>query len=150
MKQQKFAPNSIERKLSGAAAPQPARNAGDDEEFDALVSEITRLISEDKLPEGFDLKSAASDPALIELMREYGAAAGVRIYAAEQRAEEAENSAMQRVSAEVRQRNALPRSIRGGNAAASGTNYRGMDAEAFRSLMAQMKKTARDGGKTRL
>ena len=121
-----------------------------DPEFEALVDEIAALIRDGKLPEGFDLQTAAKDPTLMELMREYGAAAGIRIFAAEQRAEEAETSAMQRVSAEVRQRSALPRSVRGGNAAASGTNYRGMDAEAFRSLMSQMKKTARDGGKTRL
>ena len=150
MKQQKAIPTALERKFSAAPAQQPAPNGGDDEEFNALVGEVSELMSENKLPEGFDFRTAASDPELVELMREYGAAAGIRIYAAEQRAEEAENSAMQRVSAEVRQRSALPRSVRGGNAAASGTNYRGMDAEAFRSLMAQMKKTARDGGKTRL
>ena len=150
MKQKKAIPTALERKFSAAPAQQPVPNGGDDEEFNALVGEVSELMSENKLPEGFDFRTAASDPELVELMREYGAAAGIRIYAAEQRAEEAENSAMQRVSAEVRQRSALPRSVRGGNAAASGTNYRGMDAEAFRSLMAQMKKTARDGGKTRL
>lgn len=150
MKQQKTGSSAIERKLASAPAQQTAPNGGDDEEFNALVGEISELMSENKLPEGFDFRTAASDPELVELMRAYGTAAGIRIYAAEQRAEEAETSAMQRVSAEVRQRGALPRSVRGGNAAASGTNYRGMDAEAFRSLMAQMKKTARDGGKTRL
>lgn len=151
MKQQKTGPSAIERKLAGAPAPQAvSNNNGGDEEFNALVNEVSTLIAENKLPEGFDFQTAASDPELVELMREYGAAAGIRIFAAEQRAEEAETSAMQRVSAEVRQRSALPRSVRGGNAAASGTNYRGMDAEAFRSLMSQMKKTARDGGKTRL
>ena len=150
MKQQQTAPSAIERSLAGATAPQTARNGGEDEEFNALVDEVSALMSEGKLPEGFDFRTAASDPELVELMREYGAAAGIRIYAAEQRAEQAETSAMQRVSAEVRQRSALPRSVRGGNAAASATNYRGMDAESFRALMAQMKKTARDGGKTRL
>ena len=151
MKQQKTGPSAIERKLAGAPAPQAvSKNNGGDEEFNALVNEVSTLIAENKLPEGFDFQTAASDPELVELMREYGAAAGIRIFAAEQRAEEAEISAMQRVSAEVRQRSALPRSVRGGSATASGTNYRGMDAEAFRSLMSQMKKTARDGGKTRL
>ena len=141
--------NTMGQRLANAG--QSSRNAREsDPEFEALVDEIAALIRDDKLPEGFDLQEASKDTALLELMREYGAAAGIRIFAAEQRAEEAETSAMQRVSAEVRQRSALPRSVRGGNAAASGTNYRGMDAEAFRSLMSQMKKTARDGGKTRL
>ena len=121
-----------------------------DPEFEALVDEISTLISENKLPEGFDLQTAAKDPALISLMREYGAGAGIRIYAAEQRAEEAENSAMERMSARMRERSALPKSTRGGSAAPAATNYRGMSSDNFRELMQQMKKTARDGGKTRL
>ncbi|NCB06410.1 MAG: hypothetical protein EOM69_12935, partial [Clostridia bacterium] len=77
-----------------------------DPEFEALVDEIATLIRDNKLPEGFDLQSAAKDPALMNLMQEYGAAAGIRIYAAETRAEEAENRAMERVSERVRQRGA--------------------------------------------
>jgi hypothetical protein len=57
---------------------------------------------------------------------------------------------MERVSARVRERSALPKSTRGGSAAPAATNYHGMSSEAFRTLMQQMKKTARDGGKTRL
>ena len=121
-----------------------------DPEFDALVDEIAALIRDGKLPEGFDLQTAAKDPTLMELMREYGAAAGIRIYAAETRAEEAENHAMERVSERVRQRGAVPQSLRGGSAGASATNYGAMSSDAFRTLMQQMKKTARDGGKTRL
>lgn len=134
-----------------AAKPATMRNAPDnDPEFEALVDEIATLVSEGKLPQGFDMQAAAKDPALMELMREYGAAAGIRIYAAELRAEEAEETAMDRVSERVRQRNALPRSMRGGSANAAATNYGTMSSEAFRELMQQMKKTARDGGKTRL
>ena len=121
-----------------------------DPEFEALVDEIAALIRDDKLPEGFDLQTAAKDPALINLMREYGAAAGIRIYAAETRAEEAENRAMERVSERVRQRGTVPQSLSGGSANAAATNYGAMSSEAFRALMQQMKKTARDGGKTRL
>ena len=121
-----------------------------DPEFEALVDEIAALISDGKMPEGFDMEQAASDPTLAELMREYGAAAGIRIYVAEQRAEEAENNAMERMSARVRERSALPKSTRGGSAAPAATNYRGMSSDSFRELMQQMKKTARDGGKTRL
>lgn len=142
--------NMMQQRMNAAGGNAPADNAGTDPDFDALVDEISALIQKGKLPEGFDLESAAKDPNLAELMREYGAEAGIRIYAAEQRAEEAENIAMERVSARVRERSALPRSTRGGSAAPATTNYRGMSADAFRELMQQMKKTARDGGKTRL
>jgi hypothetical protein len=142
--------NMMQQRMNAAGGNAPADNAGPDPDFDALVDEISALIQKGKLPEGFDLESAAKDPNLAELMREYGAEAGIRIYAAEQRAEEAENSAMERVSARVRERSALPRSTRGGSAAPAATNYRGMSADAFRELIQQMKKTARDGGKTRL
>ena len=142
--------NMMQQGPNPAAAGFSANDAGSDPEFDALVDEISALIQKGKLPEGFDLESAAKDLELADLMREYGAEAGIRIYAAEQRAEEAENRAMERVSARVRERNALPKSTRGGSAAPAATNYRGMSADAFRELMQQMKKTARDGGKTRL
>ena len=148
MKQTK---STMQQRIGAArAAGDSAQPAQDDPEFEALVDEIAALMREGKLPEGFDLQEAAKDPALIEQMREYGAAAGIRIYVAEQRAEEAEQSAMERVSEQMRQRSALPRSMRGGSANAAQTNYGSMSSETFRELMQQMKKTARDGGKTRL
>ena len=149
MKQMK---NTIMQRLAAAngAAEKPQGRPEYDPEFEALVEEITTLIAEGKLPEAFDFSSAAKDPALAMLLREYGAEAGIRIYAAEQRAEEAENSAMERVSARMRERGSLPKSSRGGSAAPASTNYRSMSSDAFRELMQQMKKTARDGGKTRL
>lgn len=142
--------NTMQQRLMSADGARTQNAAQNDPEFEALVDEISVLVQQDKLPEGFDLESAVKDPELVNLMREYGAEAGIRIYAAEQRAEEAENSAMERVSARVRERGALPKSTRGGSAAPAATNYHGMSSEAFRDLMQQMKKTARDGGKTRL
>ena len=142
--------NTMQQRLMSANAAQGQNTAQNDPEFEALLDEISVLVQQGKLPEGFDLESAAKDPELANLMREYGAEAGIRIYAAEQRAEEAENNAMERVSARVRERSALPKSTRGGSAAPAATNYHGMSSEAFRALMQQMKKTARDGGKTRL
>ena len=141
--------NAMNQRMN-AAKPAQQNAQETDPEFEALVDEITALISDGKMPEGFDMEQAASDPALAELMREYGAAAGIRIYVAEQRAEEAENNAMERMSARVRERSSLPKSTRGGSAAPAATNYRGMSSDSFRELMQQMKKTARDGGKTRL
>ena len=142
--------NAIEQRLGTAKPAVKSSVQENDPEFEALVDEIAALIQDGKLPEGFDLQAAAKDPALMDLMREYGAAAGIRIYAAEARAEEAEGNAMERVSERVRQRSALPRSMRGGSANAAATNYGAMSSDAFRELRQQMKKTARDGGKTRL
>ena len=142
--------NTIQQRLDAANATNPANDSDNDPEFEALVDEVSALMQQGKLPEGFDLEEAASDPALVKLMREYGAGAGIRIYAAEKRAEDAENSAMERMSARVRERSALPKSTRGGSAAPSATNYHGMSSDSFHQLMQQMKKTARDGGKTRL
>mgnify|MGYP001205390550 CR=1 FL=1 len=142
--------NTMQQRLEAANAAQSKSAAKNDPEFEALVDELSTLVQQGRLPDGFDLKTAVEDPELNELMRGYGAEAGIRIYAAEQRAEEAENNAMERVSARVRERGALPKSTRGGSAAPTATNYHGMSSEDFRALVQQMKKTARDGGKTRL
>ena len=142
--------NTIQQRLDAANAKKPATNAEKDPEFEAMVDEVSALMQEGKLPDGFDLETAAKDPALFQLMYEYGVNAGIRIYAAEQRAQDAEDNAMERMSARVRERSQLPKSTRGGSAAPAATNYHGMSSESFRQLMQQMKKTARDGGKTRL
>ena len=142
--------NRMQQRMDAASANDPSEMPENDPEFDALVDEVSALMQQGKLPEGFDLEEAANDPALVKLMREYGAGAGIRIYAAEKRAEDAENSAMERMSARVRERNSLPKSTRGGSAAPSATNYHGMTSDSFRQIMQQMKKTSRDGGKTRL
>ena len=142
--------NRMQQFAGSENAAQALNASGNDPEFEALVDELFTLTREGKLPEGFDLEEAAKDPELAKLMREFGVEAGIRIYAAEQRAEEAENNAMEHVSARMRDRSALPKSTRGGSAAPAQSNYKGMSSEAFRSLMQQMKKTARDGGKTRL
>ena len=93
--------NTMQQRLNAANTAQGQTAAQNDPEFEALVNEISTLVQQGKLPEGFDLKTAVEDPELTDLMREYGAEAGIRIYAAEQRAEEAENNAMERVSARV-------------------------------------------------
>lgn len=142
--------NTIQQRLDAANAKKPATNAEKDPEFEAMVDEVSTLMQEGKLPDGFDMETAAKDPALFQLMYEYGVNAGIRIYAAEQRAQDAEDNAMERMSARVRERSQLPKSTRGGSAAPAATNYHGMSSESFRQLMQQMKKTARDGGKTRL
>ena len=66
-----------EQAAYGTQAAYGAQDAGaqQDPEFDALVDELAGLIGEGKLPEGFDLRSAVSDPALVALMQQYAASA---------------------------------------------------------------------------
>ena len=61
------------------------------------------------------------------------------------KAQAAEQSAMQHVNAQVRSRNALPRSARGGAMSAPTPNYRDMDDATFRKLLAEIKRSTRNG-----
>lgn len=118
--------------------------------FDDIRDEIVRLIREGKLPADFDLESACKDEAFAELLAELPPEAAVRVYEAERRAAEAEESAMQRMTTQVRSRNALPKSTRGGAMSAPAVNYRDMDSASFNKMLADIKKTTRNGGKVRL
>lgn len=122
----------------------------DETGFEDVRDELMQLIREGRLPEDFDLQQACADPAFAQLIAEFPAEAAIRIYAAEKRAEEAESAAMQRVSTQVRSRNALPRSARGGAMSAPTPNYRDMDSATFRKMLADVKKTTRNGGRVRL
>ena len=118
--------------------------------FSDIRDEIVRLIREGRLPEDFDLQQACMDPAFAGLLAELPPEAAIRVYAAEKRADEAEQSAMQRMSAQVRSRGALPKSSRGGAMGAPAVNYRDMDSATFRKMLGEIKKTTRNGGKVRL
>ena len=131
-----------------AAAPNAGAPAGADEELlTSVADEIVLLYREGKLPEGFDAERAFADPALAALILSEGIPVeyAVRIYIAEKKAAEAEQSARQRVTDEVRQRGALPRPQRAGVAVQSGLDYRGMSSEEFRQLEQQYKRAAKNG-----
>lgn len=131
-----------------AAAPNAGAPAGADEELLTSVAvEIVLLYREGKLPEGFDAERAFADPALAALILSEGIPVeyAVRIYIAEKKAAEAEQSARQRVTDEVRQRGALTRPQRAGVAVQSGLDYRGMSSEEFRQLEQQYKRAAKNG-----
>ncbi|MDO4572831.1 MAG: hypothetical protein Q4C13_05640 [Clostridia bacterium] len=138
--------NMIEKKLAGAApGAGQAAPAERDAEFDRLVNELYELTREGALPEGFDLEAACRDAGFVELVGEFGAKAGIRIWAAEKRAEEAESSAMQRLNSRVQQRRGLPRPLNGGGFASARPDYANMDSETFRKLSEQMRISARNG-----
>ena len=118
--------------------------------FDDIRDEIVQLIRAGKLSTDFDLQSACLDDAFAALLAELPMDAAIRVYEAEKRAAQAEQNAMQRVSTQVKSRNALPRSTRGGAMSAPTLNYRDMDSATFRKLLGEIKKTTRNGGKVRL
>ena len=121
-----------------------------DETFNGIVKELARLTQQGGLPEGMDVTALCADNAFVELAMEYPVEAAIRIYEAEKRADEAEQAAMERVTAQVRSRSALPKSARGGAMASPRTNYRDMDSETFRQVRGAMRRNARSGVKTRL
>lgn len=128
----------------------PAQGAREPANFEDVVYELQQLVLEKKLPPDFDLQQACMDNAFAELIAEFPAEAALRIYYAENKAAQAEQNAMQRVNAQVQSRRALPRSARGGAMSAPTPNYRDMDDASFRKLLAQMKRSARNGSAPRL
>lgn len=118
--------------------------------FEDIRDELVELIRSGRLPENFDLQRACTDPAFAELVAQFPLEAAIRVYAAEKQASEADSNAMQRVTTQVRSRNALPKSTRGGAMSAPAANYRDMDSATFRKMLGEMKKTTRNGGRVRL
>ncbi len=133
----------------GAANPVPQNSAAQQAEapegFYDVVEELKQLVLEGKIPADFNLEQACKDPAFSALVAEFPPEAAIRIYYAEMKAQAAEQSAMQHVNAQVRSRNALPRSARGGAMSAPTPNYRDMDDATFRKLLAEIKRSTRNG-----
>ncbi|MBQ5992130.1 MAG: hypothetical protein IJL62_06260 [Clostridia bacterium] len=98
-----------------------------------------------ELPEAFDLVEATQDRAFAELLSEFEPKAAVRIYVAEKRADEAENSVKTRMSEQARSRSALPKSQRGDRAVAPAPDYMSMSKEAFSALERQYRNAAHNG-----
>ena len=102
------------------------------------------------LVEGFDLQAAVQDRAFAELLQEFEPKAAVRIYAAEKRADEAENSVKTRMSEQARSRSQLPKSQRTDRAAAPTPDYMSMSREAFSTLEKQYRNAARSGKRVQI
>lgn len=79
------------------------------------------------VPEGFDMDAAVNDSAFQELLVEYPAAAAVRIYQAEQRA----NQAPQQVADRLRARQSVPASTRPTQSVTPEPNFSGMSSDEF-------------------
>lgn len=137
----------IERALGGKA---PKAQADDEMQFLEFTQALAAMAAEGELPEGFDLEAACSDRAFIELLMELPAEAAVRVYAAEQRAAEAEEKAKNAVARKMQQRSGLPKMSRAGGAIAAQPDYMSMSSEEFRKLEQQLKQAARAGRSVRI
>jgi hypothetical protein len=113
--------------------------------FTEAAEELLALEQANELPEGFELKTAAADPAFAGLLAEFEPKAAVRIYVAERRADEAEETAKTRMSEQARTRSALPKSQRTDRAVAPAPDYMSMSREAFRALEQQYRNASHNG-----
>ncbi len=113
--------------------------------FEEAAIALAEMEESGELPETFDLSDAVKDPAFAELLQEFEPRAAVRIYAAEQRALDAEETVKTRMSEQVRNRKALPKSQRTDRAVAPAPDYMSMSREAFSTLEQQYKNAAHNG-----
>ena len=133
--------------------PEPTDNAPVEQEENPFIEAANTLVAMEKngeLPEDFDLEAAVNDRAFAELLGEFEPKTAVRIYAAEQRAEQAENAAKERMSEQVRARKALPKSQRTDRAIAPAPDYMAMSKEAFSALERQYRNAAKSGNRVHI
>ena len=125
--------------------PAPKAEAQEENPFVEAAQTLVEMEREGSLPEGFDLEAAVKDRAFAALLQEFEPKAAVRIYAAERRAEEAEETAKARMSEKLQAQKALPKSQRTDRAVSATPNYMAMSKEAFRALEQQYRNAARNG-----
>ena len=125
--------------------PEPKATAQEENPFVEAANALVEMEREGMLPEGFDLEAAVKDRAFAQLLQEFEPKAAVRIYAAERRADEAEQNAKARMSEKLQAQRALPKSQRTDRAVSATPNYMSMSKEAFRMLEQQYRDAARNG-----
>ena len=139
----------IFRKKETSAANVPAETEAENPFIEA-ANALVEMERNGELPEGFDLQAAVQDRAFAELLQEFEPKAAVRIYVAEKRADEAENSVKTRMSEQARSRSQLPKSQRTDRAAAPTPDYMSMSKEAFSALEKQYRNAAHNGKRVRI
>lgn len=108
--------------MQAADERKPAEQSPEDRAHE-IVDELMNV----QVPEGFDMDAAVNDPAFQELLVDYPAAAAVRIYQAEQRA----NQAPQQVADRLRARQIVPASTRPQQSVLPEPNFSEMSSEDF-------------------
>ena len=131
------------------AAKTPAETEAENPFIEA-ANALVEMERNGELPEGFDLQAAVQDRAFAELLQEFEPKAAVRIYVAEKRADEAENSVKTRMSEQARSRSQLPKSQRTDRAAAPTPDYMSMSKEAFSALEKQYRTAAHNGKRVQI
>lgn len=140
-------------KMNGKPAPAGANGKkpqGDETMFLELTQALAEMEEAGELPEDFDLRAACGDREFAELLLEFPIEAAVRIYAAEQRAQAAEENARAAVAKKMQQRAGLPKMSRAGGAVSAAPDYMSMSSEEFRKLEQQLKQAARAGRSVRI
>ena len=139
----------IFKKKETPAVNEPAETEAENPFIEA-ANTLVEMERNGELPEGFDLEAAVQDRAFAELLQEFEPKAAVRIYAAEKRADEAENSVKTRMSEQARSRSQLPKSQRTDRAAAPTPDYMSMSREAFSALEKQYRNAAHNGKRVQI
>ena len=134
----------IFKKKETPAVTNPAETEAENPFIEA-ANALVEMERNGELPEGFELSEAVQDRAFAELLQEFEPKAAVRIYAAEKRAEDAENNVRTRMSEQARSRKALPKSQRTDRAVAAAPDYMSMSREAFSTLEKQYRNAAQNG-----
>jgi hypothetical protein len=150
---QQMAQQPMQQTMPQQAMPQgaPAVNPAPGMTNAAQVKrDLNELMKSSRLPAGFDLVAAAQDPAFVRLTMELPAYAAVRVYAAERRAANAEQQAMQTLLQRLRAREGLPRAARADTAAAASRDYLSMSPEEFARVEREFRDKARRGIKVKL
>ena len=130
------------------AAPEP--DVQQENPFREAALALVEMEREGELPEGFDLESAVKDRAFAQLLNEFEPKAAVRVYAAERRADEAEEQAKVRMSEKLMAQKALPKSQRTDRGVSATPDYMSMSKEAFRTLEQQYRNAARSGRRVQI
>ena len=139
----------IFKKKETPAVTNPAETEAENPFIEA-ANALVEMERNGELPEGFDLQAAVQDRAFAELLQEFEPKAAVRIYVAEKRADEAENSVKTRMSEQARSRSQLPKSQRTDRAAAPTPDYMSMSKEAFSALEKQYRNAAHNGKRVQI
>ena len=108
--------------MQAAEERKPAEQSPEDRAHE-IVDELMNV----QVPDGFDMDAAVDDPVFQGLLVDYPAAAAVRIYQAEQRA----NQAPQQVADRLRARQSVPASTRPQQSVLPEPNFSEMSSEDF-------------------
>ena len=102
--------------------------------YRAIGEQLAYLEAEGKLPRDFDLEAACNDDRFVELLHELEPYGAIRVYAAEQAAENAKAMAREELRREAMDRKKLPQPTRSNRMLSPEEDYAAMSPEAFRAL----------------